>query len=163
MTCARRSIAAWRLSAMRLLQGEGGRSGVWDRAERQTAAVEAVAADGATPRERTRRRRARSSDTGRPRDRVYPATRTRARPRLSREGYRRAHPPGPARGFAQASWASRLRYPMCPLRIRGAITRPDPSTWGSSAPRAGRSTPTRARRTRCPRASCCRVTTMSTW
>ena len=52
---------------------------------------------------------------------------------------------------------------MCPLRIRGAITRPAPSTWASSAPRAGRSTPTRARRTRCPRASCCHATTTSTW
>lgn len=33
---------------VRLLHKEGGRSGVWDRAERQVAAVEAVAADGAT-------------------------------------------------------------------------------------------------------------------
>ncbi len=34
---------------VRLLHKEGGRSGVWDRAERQAAAVEAVAADGAAP------------------------------------------------------------------------------------------------------------------
>lgn len=34
---------------MRLLHKEGGRSGVWDRAERQVAAVEAAAADGAVP------------------------------------------------------------------------------------------------------------------
>lgn len=34
---------------VRLLHKEGGRSGVWDRAERQVAAVEAVAADGAAP------------------------------------------------------------------------------------------------------------------
>lgn len=34
---------------VRLLRKEGGRSGVWDRAERQAAAVEAVAADGAAP------------------------------------------------------------------------------------------------------------------
>ena len=34
---------------VRLLHKEGGRSGVWDRAERQAAATEAVAADGAAP------------------------------------------------------------------------------------------------------------------
>ena len=34
---------------VRLLHKEGGRSGVWDRAERQVAAVEAAAADGAVP------------------------------------------------------------------------------------------------------------------
>lgn len=34
---------------VRLLHKEGGRSGVWDRAERQVAAVEAAAADGAAP------------------------------------------------------------------------------------------------------------------
>lgn len=34
---------------VRLLHKEGGRSGVWDRAERQTAAAEAVAADGVAP------------------------------------------------------------------------------------------------------------------
>ena len=34
---------------VRLLHKEGGRSGVWDRAERQAAAVEAVATDGAAP------------------------------------------------------------------------------------------------------------------
>lgn len=34
---------------VRLLHKEGGRSGVWDRAERQAAAVESVAADGAAP------------------------------------------------------------------------------------------------------------------
>ena len=34
---------------VRLLHKEGGRSGVWDRAGRQAAAVEAVAADGAAP------------------------------------------------------------------------------------------------------------------
>ena len=34
---------------VRLLHKEGGRSGVWDRAERRAAAVEAVAADGAAP------------------------------------------------------------------------------------------------------------------
>ena len=34
---------------VRLLHKEGGRSGVWDRAERQAAAVESMAADGAAP------------------------------------------------------------------------------------------------------------------
>ena len=34
---------------VRLLHKEGGRSGVWDRAERQAAAAEATAADGAAP------------------------------------------------------------------------------------------------------------------
>lgn len=34
---------------MRLLHKEGGRSGVWDRAERQAAAAEAAAADGSAP------------------------------------------------------------------------------------------------------------------
>ncbi|MFQ9751254.1 MAG: molybdopterin-guanine dinucleotide biosynthesis protein B [Collinsella aerofaciens] len=34
---------------VRLLHKEGGRSGIWDRAERQADAVEAVAADGAAP------------------------------------------------------------------------------------------------------------------
>ena len=34
---------------VRLLHKEGGRSGVWDRAERQAAAAEAAAADSATP------------------------------------------------------------------------------------------------------------------
>ena len=34
---------------VRLLHKEGGRSGVWDRVERQAAAVEPVAADGAAP------------------------------------------------------------------------------------------------------------------
>lgn len=34
---------------VRLLHKEGGRSGVWDRVERQAAAVEAAAADGAAP------------------------------------------------------------------------------------------------------------------
>ena len=34
---------------VRLLHKEGGRSGVWDRTERQAAAVESVAADGAAP------------------------------------------------------------------------------------------------------------------
>ena len=34
---------------VRLLHKEGGRSGVWDRAERQAAAIESMAADGAVP------------------------------------------------------------------------------------------------------------------
>ena len=96
-----------------------------------------------------------------PRSRLS-ATKTRARPRSSR----RSLPSSPA---AACVWARSsitgitALISMCPLRTPGAITRPDPSTWALSAPRAGRSTPTRARRTRCPRASCCRATTMSTW
>ena len=134
---------------VRLLHKEGGRSGIWDRAERQAAAVEAVAADGAAPLRPSPRLR-------------LSATKTRARPRSSR----RSSPSSPA---AACAWARSsitgitALISMCPLRIRGAITRPDPSTWASSAPRAGRSTPTHARRTRCLRASCCRATTMSTW
>ena len=119
---------------VRLLHKEGGRSGVWDRAERQVAAAKAVAADGAAPA---------SAPVA-----VAPAA------------------PAPA---AACAWVRSsimgitALISMYPLRTPGAIIRPDPSTWDSSAPRAGRSTPTRARRTRCPHASCCRVTTMSTW
>ena len=109
---------------VRLLHKEGGRSGVWDRAERQVAAAKAVAADGAAP----------------------------------------ASAPAAACAWVRSSiMGITALISMYPLRTPGAIIRPDPSTWDSSAPRAGRSTPTRARRTRCPHASCCRVTTMSTW
>ena len=109
---------------VRLLHKEGGRSGVWDRAERQVAAAKAVAADGAAP----------------------------------------ASSPAAACAWVRSSiMGITALISMYPLRTPGAIIRPDPSTWDSSAPRAGRSTPTRARRMRCPRASCCRVTTMSTW
>ncbi len=94
---------------VRLLHKEGGRSGVWDRAERQAAAVESVASRGQRTRKRARRRRARSSCPGRPRDRVYRLPEL-GQDHARREGYRRAHPPRPARGFAQASRASRLRY-----------------------------------------------------
>lgn len=146
---------------VRLLHKEGGRSGVWNRAERQAAAVEAVAADGAAP--------ASASVAVAPQLRHRPSLRsrlsaikTRARPHLSRRSL-------PSSLAAACAWVRSsimgimALISMCPLRIRGAITRPDPSTWDSSAPRAGRSTPIRARRTRCPRASCCRATTMSTW
>ena len=86
---------------VRLLHKEGGRSGVWDRAERQAAAVESVGAAG------TRRRRARSSGPGRPRDRVYRLPKL-GQDHARREGHCRAHSPRSARGFAQASRAPRL-------------------------------------------------------
>ncbi len=87
---------------VRLLHKEGGRSGVWDRAERQAAAVEPW-----EPRRRTRKRtcrhRARSSRSGCPRDRVYRLPKL-GQDHARREGHRRAHAPRPACGFAQASW-----------------------------------------------------------
>ncbi len=161
---------------VRLLHKEGGRSGVWDRAERQVAAVEAVgAADNApasapvavAPAAPSTPPRRPPPSPPQPRHRPSPrsrlsATKTRARPRSSR----RLSPSSPA---AACAWVrssitgTTALISMYPLRIPGVITKPDPSTWDSSAPRAGRSTPTRARRTRCPLASCCRVTTMSTW
>ena len=96
-----------------------------------------------------------------PRSRLS-ATKTRARPRSSRR--LSLSSPAAACAWVRSSiMGITALISMCPLRTPGAITKPDPSTWASSAPRAGRSTPTRARRTRCPRASCCHVTTMSTW
>ena len=91
---------------VRLLHKEGGRSGVWDRAERQAAVVEAVAADGAAPA---------SAPAA-----VAPAAPAPAVPAIAFIGYQNSgkttlvekviaeHPPRPARGFAQASWASWL-------------------------------------------------------
>ena len=145
---------------VRLLHKEGGRSGVWDRAERQVAAAETApaAADGNAPASPSRPQlRHRPS----PRSRLS-ATKTRARPRSSR----RLSPSSPAVACAwgrSSIMGTMALISTCPLRTPGAITKPDPSMWGSSAPRAGRNTPIRVRRTRCPRASCCRVTTMSTW
>lgn len=146
---------------VRLLHKEGGRSGVWDRAGRQAAAVEAVAADGAAPA---------SASVA-----VAPAAPTPAVPAIAFIGYQNsgkttlvekviAELTRRACAWVRSSIMGIMALiSTCPLRIRGAIIKPDPNTWGSSAPRAGRSTPTRARRTRCLRASCCRATTMSTW
>ncbi len=75
---------------VRLLHKEGGRSGVWDRVERQAAAIEAVGAAGNAPAPAPSRRRTRSSDTGRPRDRVYRLPKL-GQDHARREGYRRAH------------------------------------------------------------------------
>lgn len=91
---------------VRLLHKEGGRSGVWDRAERQAAAVESVATDGAAPASAPVAVAPTAPTPAVPRSRLS-ATKTRAR-HARREGHRRAHPPRPARGFAQASWAPRL-------------------------------------------------------
>ena len=143
---------------VRLLHKEGGRSGVWDRAERQAAAVESVAADGAAPT---------SAPVA-----VAPAAPAPAVPAIAFIGYQNSGKttlvekviPAAACAWARSSIMGIMALiSTCPLRTPGAITKPDPSTWASSAPHAGRSTPTRARRTRCPRASCCRVTTMSMW
>ena len=92
---------------VRLLHKEGGRSGVWDRAERQVAAVESVGAAGDAPV---------SAPVA-----VAPAVPAPAVPAIAfyrlpkfgqdharREGYRRAHPPRSARGFTQASRAPRF-------------------------------------------------------
>lgn len=92
---------------VRLLHKEGGRSGVWDRAERQAAAVESVAADGAAPASASAAVAPGSSGAGRPCDRVYRLPKF-GQDHARREGHCRAHPPRSARGFAQASWASRL-------------------------------------------------------
>ena len=90
---------------VRLLHKEGGRSGVWDRAERQVAAVEAAAADGAVP-------------VAAP----APAAPAPAVPAIAFIGYQNSGKTTlvekviaeltrrPARGLAQASWASRLRH-----------------------------------------------------
>ena len=146
---------------VRLLHKEGGRSGVWDRAGRQAAAVEAVAADGAAPA---------SAPVA-----VAPAAPTPAVPAIAFIGYQNSGKTTlvekviaelTRRGLRVGSLKHHGHHAlisMYPLRTPGAITKPDPSMWASSAPRVGRSTPTRARRTRCPRASCCRATTMSTW
>lgn len=142
---------------VRLLHKEGGRSGVWDRAERQAAAARQPLLTAPRPRSRLPQLPPPPSPQSR-----SSVTRTRARPRLSR----RSSPSLPA---VACAWVRSSIMDItaststCPPRIPGVITRQAPSTWASSVPRAGRSTPTRARRTRCPRASCCRATTTSTW
>ena len=161
MTCARPSIAAWRSSTCACCTRRA--------AARACGIVQSVRPLLLRPWEpRATHPRAHPSPS-RPQFRPRPsprsrlsATKTRARPHLSRRL-------SPSSLAAACAWAhssitgTTALISTCPLRTPGAITRPAPSTWASSAPHAGRSTPTRARRTRCPRASCCRATPMSTW
>lgn len=146
---------------VRLLHKEGGRSGVWDRAERQVAAVEAVAADGATLA---------SAPVA-----VAPAAPAPAVPAIAFIGYQNSGKTTlvekviaelTRRGLRVGSLKHHGHHGFdidVPAKDTWRHHQAGSSTWASSAPRAGRSTPTRARRTRCPRASCCRATTMSTW
>ena len=161
MTCARRLIAVWRSSTCACCTRRAAARAYGTAQSVRPLLLRPWPLTVPHPRAHPSPSRPQLRHRPSPRSRLS-ATKTRARPRSSR----RLSPSSPA---AACAWVrssitgTTALISTCPLRIPGAITRPDPSTWASSAPRAGRSTPTRARGTRCPRASCCRATTMSTW
>ena len=133
---------------------------MWDRAERQAAAVEGHRGRGQRAREGTVAvAPAAPTPPPSPRSRLS-ATKTRARPRSSRRLSAELTPPRPARGFAQASW-----------RITALISMPAKDTWRHHQARIqtrgphllhalGEYADTREE-DEMPRASCCRATTMS--
>ena len=140
---------------VRLLHKEGGRSGVWDRVERQAAAVETVGAAGNAPASTP----------------VAVAPAAPAVPAIAFIGYQNSGKTTlvekviaelTRRGLRVGSLKHHGHHGF-DIDVPAKDTWRAPSMWASSVPRAGRSTPTRARRTRCPRASCCRATTTSMW